>query len=164
MISNDVAKTLWCPFALVQSETQECNIVGAAFGELVAVAAINRSPTGEANADCLCITEKCVFWRKLDDSTGDCSKLDDNMNDRISDSDQQMEDQWCPHARPENEPIRGKLTGAINGCTVALSSANRIPGGNPHPGSLCLTGKCMAYSTNGAGEGFCMSADKNMQR
>lgn len=179
MLTDAEAKTRWCPFALVQSEAQECEFEGEwrdswalnvyvepyqTKGKLIAVTVVNRKVNGEAHPDCLCITDKCVFWRKLDGTDGDCSKLDDNMNHRIADVDQVMRDQWCPHARPENEPVKGDWTGTISGCTVAMSSANRVAGNAPHPSSLCLTGKCMAYSTDGAGQGYCMSADKNMQR
>lgn len=180
MLTDAEAKSRWCPFALVQSETQECEFEGEwkdrgegnalleifkTQGKMVAVTVINRTIDGAKHPDCLCITSKCVFWRTLEGTKGDCSKLDDNMNNRDQDSDPVMTKQWCPHARPENEPVKGEWTGnGISGCTVAMSSANRQPGGQPHPGSLCIAGQCMAYSTDGLGQGYCMSADKNMQR
>jgi hypothetical protein len=89
--------------------------------------------------------------------------LDDNMNERTTEEDSVMAGQWCPNARPENEAVNGEWTGDISGCTIAIVSANRVTGNAIHPGSKCITAKCMAYSTNGV-EGYCMNADKNMQR
>jgi hypothetical protein len=177
MIDESLAETKWCPFALVQSAVKECDfsgqwidtrITGVANryetdGKIIAVAAINRTAAGEPNPDCLCLTKKCVFWRDFGDGQGDCSKLNDNMNTRFETNDATMEAQWCPNARPENEVVTRPWNGTISGCTNALSSANRTPGNAPHPSSLCITNKCMAYTTNGGSKGYCMHADKNMQ-
>jgi hypothetical protein len=177
MMTKAEAESRWCPFALVQSEVKECSFSGnwrdtritglvAAYetsGKVIAVAAINRTPSGDPNPDCLCITDKCVFWRKLNGTDGDCSKLDDNMNFRSTEVDPEMEGQWCPNARPENDVVTRPWNGTISGCTNALSSANRVTGNTFHPGSKCITTKCMAYSTNGE-KGYCMDADSNMQR
>ena len=177
MMTKEEAESRWCPFALVQSEVKECDFSGnwidssrgaivkeyQTKGKIIAVAAINRTSSGDPNPDCLCITDRCVFWRKLSGTDGDCSKLDDNMNYRGSESDPEMEGQWCPNARPENDVVIRQWEGDISGCTNALSSANRVPGNTFHPGSKCITSKCMAYTTNGE-FGYCMDADSNMQR
>jgi len=177
MMTKSEAESRWCPFALVQSETKECSFSGewadrngGAYGlyktdgKMVAVTVVNRAPDGSPNSDCLCMTTRCVFWRDFGDDKGDCSKLDDNMNWRSTEPDSEMEGQWCPNARPENEVVTGPWEGnGISGCTNAISSANRVSGNSPHPGSKCITSRCMAYSTNGS-QGYCMDADKNMQR
>ena len=177
MMTKGEAESRWCPFALTQSEVKECGFSGKwidswpnrvarryeTSGTLVAVTVINRTIEGNPHPDCLCITDKCVFWRKLDGTDGDCAKLDDNMNFRSKEADAEMEGQWCPNARPENQVVNGNWDGTISGCTVAVSSANRVPGNTFHPGSKCITSKCMAYSTNGE-KGYCMDADSNMQR
>ena len=179
MMTKEEAESRWCPFALVQSEVKECELqmewldrvnVGPTTryqvnGKMIALTVVNRTPSGDPNPDCLCITDKCVFWRKLSGTDGDCSKLDDNMNYRSSESDPEMEGQWCPNARPENDTVTVPLTGnaIMKGCTIAVTNANRVPGNTFHPGSKCITSRCMAYTTNGE-FGYCMDADSNMQR
>lgn len=179
MLPKADAEARWCPFAMTESEVQECSFSGKwvdrghqnrllesyeTSGTMIAVAAINRTVAGEAHPDCLCITDKCVFWKKTkSDESGDCTKLDDNMNSREKDTnDGSMQEKWCPHARPENAAIRRDWTGTISGCTVAISSANREPGGEKKTSANCITVNCMAYSHNGK-VGYCMSSDKNMQ-
>lgn len=165
MIDESLAETKWCPFALVQSGVKECGFSGlGTWGKIIAVAPINRTASGDPSPDCLCITKRCVFWRNLGGGQGDCSMLNDNMNARFETDDAEMKAQWCPHARPENEVVTRDWNGTIRGCTNALSSANRATGNAPHPSSLCITNKCMAYTTDGASRGYCMHSDKNMQR
>jgi hypothetical protein len=191
MIKNTLAETLWCPFALVQSEVKECDFSGEwvdesssslqssrvisrykTKGKIISVTSINRNLDGSKNTDCLCITNKCVFWRELGNDTdgepnGDCSKLNDNANHRFDFDDLEMKEMHCPHARPENEVIKREWTGTISGCTNAITNANRVSGNVMHPSSKCITKDCMAYITNGLESGivgYCMSADKNMQR
>jgi hypothetical protein len=178
MLPKSEAESRWCPFALTESEVKECDFSGnwidswpnrvarryETNGKIIAVTVINRTIEGNPHPDCLCITDKCIFWRKLDeDGNGDCSKLDDNMNDRDNNvNDASMQEKWCPHARPENAVVTRPWNGTISGCTVAISSANREPGGANKTSANCVTVECMAYCFNGA-NGYCMSADKNMQ-
>ena len=187
MLEKSKAETKWCPFALVKSEVKQRQISGtwidrsSSFlaasstfatyntdGQAIAVTVINRTPTGEANPDCLCITDACNWWRVLNGTDGDCSKLNDNVNTRRDNEDSQMLTKWCPHARPENNLDTSPVSGTISGNYIAIASANRVTGNAVHPGSLCITQKCMAYTTNGnpagPGIGYCMSGDKNMQR
>lgn len=180
MIEKSLAETKWCPFALVQSEVKECDFsgewrdtrnVGAATnyntnGKMIAVTVINRASTGDKHPDCLCITTACVFWRELSGTQGDCSKLNDNMNPYEQEDDPQMKAMHCPHARPENAVVTRPWNGTISGCTIAISSPNRVAGNAAHPSSMCITKECMAYTsvTGLARAGYCMSSDKNMQR
>lgn len=178
MLPKSEAEARWCPFALTQSEVKECSFSGSwkdyghqnkvvqeleTSGKMVAVTVLNRTIDGDPHPDCLCITDQCVFWRTINsDGSGDCAKLDDNMNSRENQTvDVSMEAKWCPHSRPENTVVNGDWTGVISGCTVAVSSPNRLPGG-PNPGAFCISKQCMAYAHNGS-NGYCMSADKNMQ-
>ncbi len=174
MIEKSLAETKWCPFATVSCAVKECDFSGDWIGarayhtdgKIIAVTAINRNLDGTKNSDCLCITDKCVFWRKLDGTQGDCSKLNDNMNPRYDDDDADMAAMHCPHAQPENEVVTKPWNGDISGCTIAITSANRIAGNQMHPASKCITKECMAYTSNGVAPlvGYCMSSDKNMQR
>ncbi len=177
MMTKAEAESRWCPFALPESDVQECsfsgdwrdtNIFGLVSvyqtqGKMVAATVVNRTSSGDPHPKALCISDRCVWWRKLSGTDGDCSKLDDNMNARSTEPDSEMEGQWCPNARPENTPVKGSWSGNISGCTIAITSANRSSSGGPHAGSKCITSKCMAYSTNGE-KGYCMDADRNMQR
>lgn len=182
MIDDAVAVTKWCPFALTQSEVKECDFLGRwvdrglgstgnnyfTEGKIIAVTVINRTVSGEKHPDCLCLTDKCVWWRKLGEdggvTYGDCSKLTDNMQSHEDFGDAAMEEQWCPMARPENAVVKRPWNGTISGCTNAISSANRAAGGQLHPGSKCISKNCMAFNAGGADAGYCMAADKNMQR
>jgi hypothetical protein len=182
MIDDSVAETKWCPFALTQSEVKECDFSGDwkdetssyvqvsytrqnyhTDGKVIAITVINRNADGTAHEDCLCVTTDCVWWRELGNGAGDCSKLGDNMQEFGEFSDSKMESQWCPMARPENEVVTRPWNGDISGCTNAISSANRVAGGI-HPSSKCITKNCMAFNAGKADAGYCMAADKNMQR
>jgi hypothetical protein len=182
MIDDALAATKWCPFALAQSEVKECDFSGSwtdrslgsstrnyeTKGKVIAVTVLNRTATGERHPDCLCITDKCVWWRRLgvDDGItyGDCSKLTDNMQSLGDFTDAAMEAQWCPMARPENAVVTRPWSGTISGCTNAISSANRVAGNALHPASKCIGKNCMAFNAGADDEGYCMAADKNMQR
>lgn len=170
MIENSLAETKWCPFALVQSEEKLCGVSGDALGGFsgnnVAVTVINRTANGEKHPDCLCITDRCVWWRTHNGTKGDCSKLNDNMNPMVDEPDNVMAQLHCPHARPENATVTRPWNGTISGCDVTVSSANRVAGNQMHPSSKCITNQCMAYSARPTNPvlGYCMSADKNMQR
>lgn len=179
MIEKSVAETKWCPFALVQSDVAERDFSGewrdrrigsattqySTNGKMIAITVINRTTAGEKHPDCLCITDKCVWWRQLNTTYGDCARLNDNIQSFGSDDDDsKMIAQWCPLARPEDAPVTRPWNGTISGETIAIASPNRVAGNQMHPSSKCITKECMAYVAGKVDAGYCMAADKNMQR
>lgn len=57
-MTEDEAKTKWCPFAIAS---------GKRF-------AINRAPEGEINNSCKCLGTACMAWRWDYDEYGDASE------------------------------------------------------------------------------------------
>lgn len=178
MIDDSLAKTKWCPFAMTEvkkteafafkvrdTSTFQSPTIYEYKGNHVAVASVNRTLEGKAHGDCLCITEECVFWRKIKAGRGDCSRFDDNMQSKITGDDSTMKSKWCPHARPENKPITEAITGnGASGKTIAIHSANRNAGNAMRDNAKCITKDCMAYRASREDDGYCMASDKNMQR
>jgi hypothetical protein len=59
-LTEDEAKTKWCPLARASSENDGQGTT------------INRgaNPSGKPDIDCMCIASACMAWRKMKDNVG----------------------------------------------------------------------------------------------